>query len=64
MSAAVLGSDFLIFLHLVGASVWLGGLVTLAAVIVVAFRSLEREAGGSRQLVEWFRKRYPQSCAP
>lgn len=40
----MLGSDFLIFLHLVGASVWLGGLVTLAAVIVVAFRSLEREA--------------------
>lgn len=35
---------FLDFLHLLGAAVWLGGLVTLAVVIVVAFRSLEREA--------------------
>lgn len=36
-------SDLLVFLHLVGAAFWLGGLVTLAAVIVVAHRTLERE---------------------
>jgi uncharacterized membrane protein len=36
--------DLLDFLHLLGAAVWLGGLVTLAVVVVVAYRSLERDA--------------------
>jgi uncharacterized membrane protein len=33
----------LIWLHLVGAALWLGGLVTLAATVVVALRTLPRE---------------------
>ncbi len=36
--------DFLVFVHLLGAAAWLGGLVTLALVILVAYRELEREA--------------------
>lgn len=35
--------DFLVWLHLLGAALWLGGLVTLGAAVVVAFRSLPRE---------------------
>lgn len=35
---------FLDFVHLLGAAVWLGGLVMLALVILVAYRALEREA--------------------
>ena len=34
----------LVFVHLLGAAVWLGGLVTLAVVILVAQAALEREA--------------------
>lgn len=33
----------LIWLHLVGAALWLGGLVTLAVTVVVALRTLPRE---------------------
>lgn len=33
----------LVWLHLVGAALWLGGLVTLAVVVVVALRALPRE---------------------
>jgi uncharacterized membrane protein len=36
--------ELLDFIHLIGAAVWLGGLVTLAAVILVAYRTLERAA--------------------
>jgi uncharacterized membrane protein len=36
--------DLLDFVHLLGAGLWLGGLVTLAALILVAFRTLERDA--------------------
>ena len=36
--------DFLVWLHLVGAALWLGGLVTLAVAVLVAFRTLPREA--------------------
>lgn len=36
----------LVWLHLVGASLWLGGLVTLAAVVLVAARTVPREAFG------------------
>ncbi len=39
--------DFLIWIHLVGAALWLGGLVTLAVAVVVAFRSLPREQARS-----------------
>ena len=35
--------DFLVWLHVVGAALWLGGLVTLAVAVLVAFRSLPRE---------------------
>ncbi|HXM57685.1 MAG TPA: DUF4149 domain-containing protein [Candidatus Dormibacteraeota bacterium] len=33
----------LIWLHIVGAALWLGGLVTLAMVVLVALRTLPRE---------------------
>jgi len=33
----------LVWLHLVGAALWLGGLVTLAAAVLVALRTLPRE---------------------
>jgi uncharacterized membrane protein len=33
----------LIWLHLIGAALWLGGLVTLALIVVVALRTLPRE---------------------
>ena len=36
----------LVWLHLVGASLWLGGLVTLAAVVLVAARTVPRDAFG------------------
>ena len=32
------------FVHLLGAAVWLGGLVTLAVVVLVAYRGLDRQA--------------------
>lgn len=35
--------SFLLWLHLVAASVWLGGLVMLGAAVLVALRTLERE---------------------
>lgn len=34
---------FLLWLHLVAASIWLGGLVLLAVAVVAALRTLERE---------------------
>lgn len=34
----------LVWLHLVGASLWLGGLVTLAAAVLVAARTVPRES--------------------
>jgi putative copper export protein len=33
----------LVWLHVVGAAIWLGGLVTLATTVVVALRTLPRE---------------------
>jgi uncharacterized membrane protein len=33
----------LIWLHLVGAAIWLGGLLTLAVTVVIALRTLPRE---------------------
>jgi putative copper resistance protein D len=33
---------FLVWLHLVGAAIWLGGLVTLAVTVLVALRTLPR----------------------
>jgi hypothetical protein len=33
---------FLVLLHLVGAAIWLGGLVTLAVAVLVALRTLPR----------------------
>jgi putative copper export protein len=35
--------DFLLWVHLLGAALWLGGLVTLALAVVLAFRTLPRE---------------------
>jgi hypothetical protein len=35
--------DFLVWLHLVGAAIWLGGLVTLAVATFAALRALPRE---------------------
>jgi len=35
--------DFLLWLHLVGAALWLGGLVMLAVAVLVALRALPRE---------------------
>lgn len=32
-----------VFVHLVGAALWLGGLVFLGALVLVSYRSLERE---------------------
>ena len=32
-----------VFVHLLGAALWLGGLVFLAALVLVSYRSLERE---------------------
>jgi uncharacterized membrane protein len=36
----------LVWLHLVGASLWLGGLVTLAVAVLVAARTVARDAFG------------------
>ncbi|HYY99891.1 MAG TPA: hypothetical protein VFA92_00215, partial [Candidatus Binatia bacterium] len=36
----------LVWLHLVGASLWLGGLVTLAVAVPVAARTVPRDAFG------------------
>lgn len=35
--------DVLVWLHLVGAALWLGGLVTLAMAVLVALRALPRD---------------------
>ena len=43
MSAVTLGM-VLLFLHLVAAAFWLGGLILLAVVVVVGLRTLDREA--------------------
>jgi hypothetical protein len=36
--------EVLVWLHLVGAALWLGGLVTLAAAVLVAYRALPRDS--------------------
>lgn len=35
--------DFLVWLHVVGAALWLGGMVSLGVAVVVAFRSLQAD---------------------